>query len=81
MFLSGKCNFNHPSLGSIGCSHTARMSSLGPDGKWPSSEVDYTSGCKGRRANWCVYLCCEPYAGMLINISNQASSASLAADW
>nr|VWO96784.1 Hyaluronate lyase (EC (Hyaluronidase) (HYase) [Ganoderma boninense] len=28
------------------------MSSLGQDGKWPSSEVDYTSGCKGRRANW-----------------------------
>ncbi|KAJ3548815.1 hypothetical protein NM688_g5250 [Phlebia brevispora] len=28
------------------------LSTLGPDGKWPDSEVDYTAGCDGRRANW-----------------------------
>ncbi|KAF8168065.1 polysaccharide lyase family 8 protein [Crassisporium funariophilum] len=28
------------------------LSSLGPDGKWPDSEVDYTTGCAARRANW-----------------------------
>lgn len=29
-----------------------RLSTLGPDGKWPDSEVDYTTGCTARRANW-----------------------------
>lgn len=29
-----------------------RISSLGPDGKWPDDEVDYTTGCEARRANW-----------------------------
>ncbi|KDQ63719.1 polysaccharide lyase family 8 protein [Jaapia argillacea MUCL 33604] len=28
------------------------LSTLGPDGKWPASEVDYTTGCDARRANW-----------------------------
>ncbi|KAL9716212.1 hypothetical protein Ac2012v2_000658 [Leucoagaricus gongylophorus] len=28
------------------------MDSLGSDGKWPDSEVDYTTGCAARRANW-----------------------------
>ncbi|KAF9464590.1 polysaccharide lyase family 8 protein [Collybia nuda] len=28
------------------------LSSLGSDGKWPDSEVDYTTGCDARRANW-----------------------------
>jgi len=28
------------------------MDSLGPDGQWPSSEIDYTTGCAARRANW-----------------------------
>ncbi|EKM83850.1 hypothetical protein AGABI1DRAFT_31645 [Agaricus bisporus var. burnettii JB137-S8] len=28
------------------------LTSLGPDGKWPDSEVDYTTGCPARRANW-----------------------------
>ncbi|KAJ3576650.1 hypothetical protein NP233_g291 [Leucocoprinus birnbaumii] len=28
------------------------MDSLGTDGKWPDSEVDYTTGCPARRANW-----------------------------
>ncbi|KAI8995602.1 galactose mutarotase-like protein [Trametes punicea] len=27
-------------------------STLGADGKWPESEVDYTAGCDARRANW-----------------------------
>ncbi|KAG5720111.1 Chondroitinase-AC [Termitomyces sp. T112] len=31
---------------------SAWLSSLGPDGKWPNSEVDYTTGCAARRANW-----------------------------
>ncbi|KAF8078587.1 chondroitin AC/alginate lyase [Lyophyllum atratum] len=30
----------------------AWLSSLGLDGKWPDSEVDYTTGCAARRANW-----------------------------
>lgn len=30
----------------------AWLSSLGQDGKWPDSEVDYTTGCAARRANW-----------------------------
>ncbi|KAF8973958.1 polysaccharide lyase family 8 protein [Flammula alnicola] len=30
----------------------AWLSTLGPDGKWPDSEVDYTTGCAARRANW-----------------------------
>ncbi|OCH96195.1 galactose mutarotase-like protein [Obba rivulosa] len=25
---------------------------LGADGKWPNSEIDYTAGCNARRANW-----------------------------
>lgn len=29
-----------------------RLSTLGPDGKWPSSEVDLTTGCEARRASW-----------------------------
>ncbi|EGN94539.1 polysaccharide lyase family 8 protein [Serpula lacrymans var. lacrymans S7.3] len=28
------------------------LSSLGPDGKWPDSQINYTSGCDARRANW-----------------------------
>ncbi|KAJ3574860.1 hypothetical protein NP233_g1480 [Leucocoprinus birnbaumii] len=30
----------------------AWLNSLGADGKWPDSEVDYTTGCAARRANW-----------------------------
>jgi len=29
-----------------------RVSSLAADGKWPDDEVDYTTGCAARRANW-----------------------------
>jgi hypothetical protein len=29
-----------------------RVSSLGADGKWPDNEVDYTTGCDARPANW-----------------------------
>jgi hypothetical protein len=29
-----------------------RLSTLGSDGKWPDNEVDYTTGCAARRANW-----------------------------
>jgi len=28
------------------------VSSLDQNGKWPDSEVDYTTGCSARRANW-----------------------------
>ncbi|KAH7931010.1 polysaccharide lyase family 8 protein [Leucogyrophana mollusca] len=28
------------------------LSTLGSDGKWPDSEVNYASGCDGQRANW-----------------------------
>ncbi|KAH0588585.1 hypothetical protein H2248_004415 [Termitomyces sp. 'cryptogamus'] len=28
------------------------FSTLDDDGKWPDSEVDYTTGCDARRANW-----------------------------
>ncbi|KAF7970614.1 hypothetical protein HWV62_23645 [Athelia sp. TMB] len=28
------------------------LSTLGENGTWPASEVDYTAGCKARRANW-----------------------------
>ncbi|TFK41122.1 polysaccharide lyase family 8 protein [Crucibulum laeve] len=30
----------------------AWLASLGANGKWPDSEVDYTTGCAARRANW-----------------------------
>ncbi|KAJ8522569.1 hypothetical protein ONZ45_g911 [Pleurotus djamor] len=30
----------------------AYLASLGANGKWPDSEVDYTTGCPARRANW-----------------------------
>ncbi|KAI0348044.1 polysaccharide lyase family 8 protein [Trametopsis cervina] len=31
---------------------TAWLSTLGANGQWPASEVDYTTGCDARRANW-----------------------------
>ncbi|KAI0365220.1 galactose mutarotase-like protein [Pilatotrama ljubarskyi] len=31
---------------------TQWLATLGPDGKWPDSEIDYTTGCTARRANW-----------------------------
>ncbi|KAI0361657.1 galactose mutarotase-like protein [Trametes cingulata] len=31
---------------------TQWLATLGPDGKWPDSEIDYTTGCDARRANW-----------------------------
>ena len=29
-----------------------RLSTLGPNGKWPDSEINYTTGCDAQRANW-----------------------------
>lgn len=29
-----------------------RLSTLGSNGTWPASEIDYTAGCNARRANW-----------------------------
>lgn len=34
------------------CMYSYRLSTLGADGRWPASEVDYTRGCGARRANW-----------------------------
>ncbi|KAI5124661.1 hypothetical protein M0805_004269 [Coniferiporia weirii] len=31
---------------------SAWLSTLQPNGSWPSSEIDYTSGCSAQRANW-----------------------------
>ncbi|KAF8580669.1 polysaccharide lyase family 8 protein [Ramaria rubella] len=31
---------------------SAWLSTLGADGQWPGSEIDYTAGCNARRANW-----------------------------
>lgn len=31
---------------------SAWLSTLGSNGRWPDSEVDYTTGCDARRANW-----------------------------
>ncbi|KAH7883623.1 polysaccharide lyase family 8 protein [Phlebopus sp. FC_14] len=28
------------------------IADLGPDGRWPDSEVDYTTGCDAQKANW-----------------------------
>ncbi|KAI0257642.1 polysaccharide lyase family 8 protein [Lactifluus subvellereus] len=28
------------------------LQTLGPDGSWPASEIDYTTGCPAQRANW-----------------------------
>lgn len=29
-----------------------RVTDLQGDGKWPGSDIDYTTGCDGRRASW-----------------------------
>lgn len=41
-------------IGNIGSTRSigSWLSTLGPDGKWPSSEVDLTTGCEARRASW-----------------------------
>ncbi|KAG5637192.1 hypothetical protein H0H81_005449 [Sphagnurus paluster] len=31
---------------------SAWLSTLGANGQWPASEVDYTTGCAARRSNW-----------------------------
>ncbi|GJJ11953.1 hypothetical protein Clacol_006191 [Clathrus columnatus] len=28
------------------------LSSIGPNGQWPSSQIDYTAGCDAQQANW-----------------------------
>lgn len=33
-------------------SWVCRLSTLGPDGKWPVSEIDYTTGCAAQNATW-----------------------------
>ncbi|CAA7266471.1 unnamed protein product [Cyclocybe aegerita] len=41
-------------VGAIGSPNSipAWLSSLDSRGKWPDNEVDYTTGCEARRANW-----------------------------
>ncbi|KAF7791830.1 hypothetical protein EIP86_002854 [Pleurotus ostreatoroseus] len=39
--------------GATGASSIASwLSTLGPNGQWPDSEVDYTTGCDAEKANW-----------------------------
>lgn len=30
----------------------ARLSTLGSDGKWPDSEINYTTGCPAQTGSW-----------------------------
>ena len=44
-----------PSRGSFPHTHLitgTRLQTLGPDGSWSTTEIDYTSGCPAQRANW-----------------------------
>ncbi|KAI0094643.1 polysaccharide lyase family 8 protein [Irpex rosettiformis] len=43
---------------------SAWLSTLGSDGKWPDSEVDYTAGCTARRANWLVSMAAAWHGGL-----------------
>lgn len=63
---------------------TFRLSTLGADGKWPDSEVNYATGCAAQRANWpaadhwvriSAYLSCAPF------LSERKNIAALAAAW
>ncbi|KAJ7581087.1 polysaccharide lyase family 8 protein [Mycena floridula] len=38
----------------------AWLSTLGPDGKWTDSGVDYATGCDGSPSSWQVKLCSQP---------------------
>ncbi|PPR06899.1 hypothetical protein CVT24_011589 [Panaeolus cyanescens] len=44
--------YMYKSIYTIGLTISNRLSSLDSSGKWPDSEVDYTTGCDARRANW-----------------------------
>ncbi|TDL28471.1 polysaccharide lyase family 8 protein, partial [Rickenella mellea] len=70
------------------------LSTLGSDGKWPSTEIDYTAGCPAQRANWpatehCIRIqtLSAAYHGGLPNASqyvgdqNLRASITLAMDW
>ncbi|KAH9935151.1 polysaccharide lyase family 8 protein [Epithele typhae] len=72
----------------------SRLDTLGDDGKWPDSEVDYTTGCDGRRANWpaedhwvrirtlaAAWQGGVPGADAYVNSSNVLSAASRAMDF
>ncbi|KAH8102634.1 polysaccharide lyase family 8 protein [Cristinia sonorae] len=45
----------------------AWLNSLGPDGRWPDSEIDYTAGCKAQSANW-------PASFHWVRIANMAAA-------
>ncbi|CAL1695912.1 unnamed protein product [Somion occarium] len=65
---------------------TTWLSTLGPDGKWPDSEIDYTSGCEARRANWPaqshwirLLTMCAAWHGGLAGAEQDAKDATLLA--
>ncbi|THH34187.1 hypothetical protein EUX98_g65 [Antrodiella citrinella] len=43
------------------------ISTLGPDGKWPATDVDYTAGCTAQNANW-------PASDHWVRIENMAAA-------
>lgn len=43
-----------------------RLSTLGSDGRWSPSEIDYTSGCQAKMANWPALVHWERI-GLLLN--------------
>ncbi|EJF60682.1 polysaccharide lyase family 8 protein [Dichomitus squalens LYAD-421 SS1] len=60
------------------------LSTLGADGKWPESEIDYTTGCTARRANWPaedhwtrISIMAAAWHGGLADASNYKNDSSL----
>ncbi|EIM89219.1 polysaccharide lyase family 8 protein [Stereum hirsutum FP-91666 SS1] len=49
--LNGRLSFITASITNVS-NISAWLSTLGPDGQWPTSEIDYTTGCDAQRANW-----------------------------
>ncbi|KAI1790344.1 polysaccharide lyase family 8 protein [Ganoderma leucocontextum] len=73
-------------IGGIGDANNvaAWLSTLGDDGKWPDSEIDYTTGCTARRANWPaeghwqrLVVMAAAWHGGLANDSNYVNDSSL----
>nr|VWO96501.1 Hyaluronate lyase (EC (Hyaluronidase) (HYase) [Ganoderma boninense] len=62
------------------------LSTLGTNGKWPDSEIDYTTGCDARRANWPaeghwqrLVVMAAAWHGGVPNASNYVNDSSLLA--
>lgn len=63
-----------------------RLSTLESSGKWPDSEVDYTTGCEARRANWpaqdhWVRICIIFSAFSPLRAAHFRHSVTMAAAW